>query len=38
MRMPDETPWDHSDDECGYPWDCDLTYPLEYPEEDDDED
>jgi len=21
--MPDEREWDHSDDEDGYPWDCD---------------
>ncbi len=21
--MPDEREWDYSDDECGYPWDCD---------------
>lgn len=27
--MPDETPWDYSDDEDGFPWDSDGSYPLD---------
>ena len=35
--MPDEEAWDHSDDEDGYPWDCDLGGSLANEEEQDED-
>jgi hypothetical protein len=35
--MPDETPWDHSCDEDGYPWDFDVGGDLGNYDDDDDE-